>query len=442
MLNRLIPKVFYAPLSLLALLMPVGAGPAFAALEPMEEQELSGVTGEGVALGFKDFRLLFGPTSYYEAIGKAPSPAVAQLKQADGRYYGISLSGATPTSAWVGPCAADIANMGCPIGNTIPYFAAFDNPFILRVFDYSTNPSGANTLNYAGAATSQTILELLAPTSQDPWRFATWTEVRINADNANRLQGQWIMNNSKLFTLDTPGSSVASNNKIRIVKHTDTADPTVGFIWENHWQGDFRYSVNQLFTSADSYGAAPSFSNSEGFYARNIKVFMPLGQMFYQDLIFDDTAANDGNFTIELTRPGTSSTAATTDFYSVASGDTAVGGGYTRAGKPARWFETHGYFKIGDWYPVTTGTNAGAACTSCTNNTASSTADGQFFVAYDSTAAAARFAAFSDRQDTSNMDVNPIPRLTNTGNYNIVNLGDSRIDGMLIQHLVIVTRGI
>ena len=43
-----------------------------AALESLDEESLSQVTGTGLAIGFEDFRWLVKPTSYFEQVGSDP----------------------------------------------------------------------------------------------------------------------------------------------------------------------------------------------------------------------------------------------------------------------------------------------------------------------------------------------------------------------------------
>ena len=53
------------------LLVVLAAGPMVgkAALESLDEESLSQVTGTGLAIGFEDFRWLIKPTSYFEQVG-------------------------------------------------------------------------------------------------------------------------------------------------------------------------------------------------------------------------------------------------------------------------------------------------------------------------------------------------------------------------------------
>lgn len=390
--------------------------------------------------------------------------------------------------------------MGCPIGNVIPYFMPFDNPLIIRVFDYTA-------VRFGGTNLTQTVFEFLGPTNSSPFRYSWWADLLVNSSAAMRLQGQAVSNNVKLSTVE---NGVRNNMKIRVVRHTNALDPTIGLIFENHWAGDFRYSVNQAFFSPDSYGVPPVFTSAEGFYALNVKSFWPLGQLHYQSWIFDDVPTDPGNFRWTITTPN--SVGAYTNFYSAWTGDTT---GYTRRNastgvivKPSssvltdrNWYRTHAYLTFGDWWPnvnhyvhpnnggvalpthpnhwLDSGLSACSASTTVTNgvgcNGRYSTSDGMFFVSYDPSGAGnppnpsptypgngeyrpvagytaytgARFYAFSDVLNAADYDGGDngrfgVTRIANpwNGPTSAVNLGDGRIYGVLINHIELRTTGL
>jgi hypothetical protein len=440
----LTPRPFRLAALRQVLLLPLmAAGLAHAmmpGLEPMDDDDLSAFTGEGIAIGLEDIRILSGPSSRFEILGQVPNPPA---KKADARWYGISVSSNVGVTSWIGSCTAGIAGMGCPIGGVIPNLAPFDNPFILRVFDYTG-------LDFQGATVQQSVFELLAPTQHDPARVANWSELVVNNNVNDKLQGQLIFANSRLNTVR---DGVRRNNKVRIISHTDVSDPTIGFIWENHYRGDFRFSVNQTFLSQDAVGVTPWFGNVEGLYVLNLDVYFPVGHMFYQSLILDSVPSKDGNFRIELTRPGVLSNTVRTDFYSLAPGDTV---GYNRLNRPARYYETHAYFRYGDWTPPDTCNNDPGVATNCiprmtgTKNTQSAVNDGMFFVAWDQAASAAQFNAYSSRPmpptgstlRSADARTDSIPVTVYSQNLNAVNLGDGRIEGLLVNHMELITRGV
>lgn len=436
----------------LALLLPCGGQ----AMSEMSQDEMSAVTGEGIAIGLEDIRLQAGPTTRFEAVGATPS--TNKFQRADARWYGFTLASDSPVSAWAGPCGAGIAGLGCPIGGTIEYLAAFDNPYILRAFDYSR-------IAYNGTDINRTVLELLGPTEHDPYRYSAWVEFEVGGTDTTTgdiLQGQAILGGGLLYREE---NGERLNSKIRILSHSDPFDPTIAFVWHNNWQGDFRYSVNQTFMSQGQPGIPPVFGDVEGFYALNMDVFMPVGHLFYQSIILGSTPAADGNFRVELTRPDGGVNAVIDDFYS-----TADSSGYVRRNpdgtdaRPARYYETHGHFRIGDWTPPTTcDTDTSGEAYNCiprmtgTKNLPRSTDDGLFFVAYSATSTSAQFQAFSERvappTDTALKDYNADNGAfrnngylqtngNNSTDFNAVNLGDGRIEGMLIQHVELRTRGI
>lgn len=417
----------------------------------LNQDEMASVTGEGIAIGFEDIRLQTSPTTRFEAIGAPPTDP--RFQRADARWYGFTLSSNSPVSSWAGPCGPGIAGLGCPIGGTIDYLAPFDNPYILRAFDYQG-------LNFNGDTTTQTVLELLGPSEHDPYRYSAWVEFVVGGSDV--LQGQAILDDGELFRTDRFGTR--QNSEIRILSHSDPNDPTIAFVWHNNWKGDFRYSLNQGFASQDIEGFPPLFTDVEGFYTLNIEVYMPLGQLFYQSLILDDVASAPGNFRLELTRINEQASSVISDFYS-----TADASGYQRrttAGadaRPARYYETHGLFRMGDWTPPTTCSAGGAGAFNCippmagTKNGPYATDDGMFFVSRDLSSTSARFSVYSDRvapptgSTLTNYnagdgpfrgDNNFFETNSNNGLTNTVNLGDGRIEGMLIQHLELRTRGV
>lgn len=465
-----VSKRMLTALAGLGLVVSIASQPA-RALSEMEDAALEDVSGAGIAISLTNYQTGWGATSYLQAVGTAVTatdlltPTLSQaFQRADAYWYGGTYSSTSAVRAWAGTCGAGIGNMGCPIGGLIAKFAPYDNPLLLRVFNYYQSPSGSQLLDYQGTAITSanpvTIFEVLGPTRQDAFKFSFWAELQVmsNVDGSGAtrqglLQSQVIMNNSKL-TSDVNG--IPGNNKIRLFQTTRSADPTFGIIWENHFQGDFRFSVNQQALSPGVAGLAPMFTDFEGFYARNLKVHVPMGQLFYQALIFDDTVAgknasynsavNKGDFVIELTPLcyGTGCippAAVYNDFYGYSGSYTD---GYSSA-KSARYYETHGYFTIGNAGTNNNNTTAGALA-----SRDSDTTDGVFFHAWHPTNVSAQFVAYAQRPDSSQYASVPNGTFTvpNTaGNYgagrsvNAANLGDVAINGMLIHHFKMTTLG-
>ena len=92
MLTKHKKKRFSRVLATLLAAMPLLAQ---AAMESLDEESLSQVTGTGLAIGFEDFRWLVKPTSYFEQVGSDPVGDTT-LQRGDLRWYGVNISGAGP----------------------------------------------------------------------------------------------------------------------------------------------------------------------------------------------------------------------------------------------------------------------------------------------------------------------------------------------------------
>lgn len=112
---------------------------SLAALESLDEESLSQVTGTGLAIGFEDFRWLVKPTSYFEQVGSDPVGNTT-LQRGDLRWYGVNISGAGAggfhwdESGGNFGTSCDASSLGCPRGGLISDFAPHDNPYLLRAF--------------------------------------------------------------------------------------------------------------------------------------------------------------------------------------------------------------------------------------------------------------------------------------------------------------------
>ncbi|WP_303759895.1 hypothetical protein [Alcanivorax jadensis] len=252
--------------------------------------------------------------------------------------------------------------------------------------------------------------------------------------------------------------TVRRGTLFRLFQNQDDADRSVGMTFNIALSGDFRFSLAQTAASGDALGVVPEFDNgtgtgdAPGLIFRNVNSWIPMGQLFYQSLILDDNvpgsgAGGDGNFVIELTRLPNQANAYN-DFYSLPglNGGTGEGCvdaryqgascGYQRTERPSRYHETHGFIRWGDWYPGN-GANCGAAGTLC--NSSAATDDGFIFI---KATEASTFTATATQPDTSGNYNDPPPTLTRTRTgLSAVNLGDGRIEGLLIQHLKITSLG-
>lgn len=406
-------------------------------LTAIDDSSLAEVTGEGIAMALQDFRLATDPHSYIEAIGTTP-PSGAPFKLGNGRWYGLSLTGTGAGTMWNGSACTGSGDLSCPIGTAgVPWLAPFDNPFILRVFNY-------NKINYQGASQDWTVFESLMPTNHDPFRQAFWGEIEaLNGDGsvAGVLQSQAIMANVNL-----------GGTRVRLFQTANTADPTLGLTADWRLKGDFRFSVAQTADSANTIKTPPKFDNVEGMYFKNVDTFLPLGQLHYQAVTLNDLAsADDGNFVVELTPISSSQSAIYNDFYSLNSGDST---GYTTARAAitggtvsARYRETHGYVRWGDFSSANaaTASNDGIYFGSIPGGTitASAAAGGNEVYDYNSTATGwyARPVYSDDARGTQNYS-----RTKYSVNYGstapngaYVNIGDARIEGLLLQHLKITS---
>lgn len=96
----------------------------------------------------------------------------------------------------------------------------------------------------------------------------------------------------------------AAGSVFRAFVLADAADPTFGLLYHSRLQGDYRFSVNQSASDGgvpnDTIGQAPVFAATEGMYFRNVNAYVPIGQLYYQALTVQ-TVGTSGNFAIDLT---------------------------------------------------------------------------------------------------------------------------------------------
>ena len=469
-------------------------------MDVLPDEQMSSVSGAGIAIALEDWRFSIEPTGYIEQTGSdwaAARPAGLSFRRGDLRWYGFTMSaldgvGAQTTWTEANCASAGFNGLGCSRGGGVSRFAAHDNPYVVRAFNYP----GFNT---NGVAITRTVLDVLAPSTagavpaitnaQDDYRFAFWGEIEVDRNNrfpgdagaaigagqSNRLKSQTIIQGN------------AQNSVLRLFRVTDPAagntnvnNQTLGMLYHSYLKGDFRFSLAQAGVTSDAQGVAVVFHPNEGLHFRNVRAYVPLGQMFYQAMTLDSTRGpapgyalvKDGNFTLELGRiPNV--TNAYNDFYSLLAGDTT---GYLTARngldgvnltKPsARYYETHGYSRWGDWFP----TCAGAGCVSSTGtrNTANATNDGIFFYALtavpfftyrwsrlDVTDFRARTNSPSVLADRNRLGMTRGAEGTSgngtLGNFQridttvaastAINLGDARIEGMSINYLKLTSLG-
>lgn len=403
-----------------------------ASMTPLDEYEMAGVTGTGLAFIMDDFSMRWAPTSYIELTGATPHPdaQAAGWRRGDARYYGLSITnGGVAGTDWYGNgCSGNAAfgneALACPLGTNNNYgitsLASIYDPYVMRAYQYSghdytgqyrDDPSGANQM--------PTVMELIGPSNTDYWRWAFWGELEIDRNNNASHEG--ACNNSASGC--SAGASFLQSQTIIHGKPTTRAgDPailrlmrttgqgagadTFGITYQSALSGDFRFSVRQTADSPDRLHTVPDFDDNEGMYFKDVDAFLPLGVLHYQTINFDAVRDGSGNatgdFVIELTRiPNTPEIY--NHFYCGDinnSGDCAMTNGILDNPNEA----TRGYVHWGDFTGVNTATGAGLPAADSVNN-------GIYFVG------------------------------GNVGNEQVTNIGISRIEGMRIHHLKITTLG-
>lgn len=416
----------YLHLAIQGFCLALLSGPS-QALTELEDSALSKVQGAGLAIALEDFRYLMAPTSYIELTGSQASPG---FSRGDARYYGLSISsgGGSGIQQWSGDQGCLGNDLGCPIGEPLEYWAAPSNPYVLRAYEYENNiqPDGGGppVLDYSGSETPTTVFELIGPSKTDLWNWAFWGEIEVGRQvtdattgtNEGLMQSQTFIKGrpTSLFAPPSNKGYTQSENPsspARLQLLQETEEQTFGIIYHSHLSGDFRFSVAQKSSSPDSLGEVPTFDDQEGLYFSKVNAFLPLGQLAYQSITFDDIEGQEnGDFVIELTKiPNTP--AVYDDFYSLAPGDTE---GYQRSGKPDRYFKTHGYVQWGVWFPGVSESNR----------------------------------TFIEEDGSEVVYDSPAPTSQNQGIYfrepstgTITNIGTARINGLLVQSMKITTCG-
>lgn len=291
------------------LLLLLRSSPVAAELVALEDEALSENTGEGIAIVLEDFRFQMKNTGYVEQIGRAPA-AGSGFQRGDMRWYGLTISSAT--AAGLGWTGESCGHLLCPLANAGALVAPFDNPLMMRVF----NKTG---YDFQNNNVSKTVLEWIGPTASDTYRWSFWGELEVGKSgtgNAGLLQSQTMI-------VGKPVAN-ATGSILRVFQNQDNNDRTLGLNFHSRLSGDFRFSLAQTSSSPGTLGNVPLFDNgttadnAPGLKFRNVNAYLPLGQLFYQSLILNDTrndaTAGDGNFVIELTQLPNQANAYT-DFY-------------------------------------------------------------------------------------------------------------------------------
>lgn len=415
-------------------------------------------------------------------------------RRGDLRWYGINISAAGGTNDgfhWNDSTACSSGSLNCPRGGVIDNFSPFDNPYIIRAWSPPGYAANGDCVNGAtgGCTTpatpvSKAIYEFLAPTSQPNYTMSWWGEMEVGSTR-----------NSQTQTLATNAGTVVKSQNIirgnaagsifRLFNYGTAASPTFAMFYHSYLRGDYRFSVAQSVIN-NTIGQAPVFADTEGMYFRNVNAFIPLGQLYYQALTIK-AIGTSGNFELSLTPlptgTGAGEIAVQNKHYGIRTGaftGALTGNSYNDNGhgyETARannngdiaassdaafdnYKLTHGYSRWGGW--------SGASPTS--RNAADTNNDG---ILFQSCSGCDPFYAYADRplvidkrgptgstQRSQNYQCNTgntggctVPTGTN-GSTNIVsagsanatrsypraaatavNLGDSRIEGLMIQTL-------
>lgn len=413
---------------------------------------------------------------------------------------GLDWYGNTNTSLAAGNLLAYPMGKKNSPGSTNPYgivgFASVYNPFILRVFQ---NPgydyNGVYRDQVSGANAMPTVVEFIGPSKTDPWRWAFWGELEVNrggacpaGGNTNYcgLQSQTIINGtpttSGQFWNGTAYTAAPAQRKpaiLRLMQTTDTTagapagNMTLGINYQSALSGDFRFSVQQTGTggsqaspvSPDSLHTVPSFNTQEGLYFKNVDAYMPLGILHSQALMASGSSAynadgvlqtsfqQNGNFVLELTRIPDTANVYNYIYCGQTNGSVCVNrtGGTGAAGNPYTYAATtwdtnadgyidnpnndaRSYIRWGNWTTAVGGTTALDPTPSNPTCNASNTTPTCFTAKPGMTPGAGAFEI-------------PTPTSTANGIYfkdgagNVTNIGISRIEGMVIQHLKISSLG-
>ena len=140
--------------------------------------------------------------------------------------------------------------------------------------------------------------------------------------------------------------------------------------------------------------------------------------------------ANDGNFQIEVTRIQ-NIPAIYQDFYSLntsCANSTGAAGracGYNRGGRPARYFDTHGFVRWGTGF-------TGAGTPPGINNTTQG-------IMFSRPSAGGQFTVQASRNPINGGNLNTTT--VTAANRNSANIGSARADGLLVLHLRITSLG-
>lgn len=308
-------------------------------------------------------------------------------RRGDLRWYGINISAAGGSNDgyhWNDTTVCSSSSLDCPRGGVIALFSPFDNPYLIR----SGSPAGiayngdcvnGATVGCTLPATpiTKAIYEFLAPTSQPNYTFSWWGEMESGSSRSSATQAL-ATNAGTVLKSQNIIRGNAAGSVFRLYQFTQAGNQTFGMLYHSRLRGDYRFSVNQAdpdgagpITTSDAIGQPTYFAATEGMYFRNVDAFLPLGQLYYQALTVSAVGTN-GNFEIALT-PIPNTALVYNKHYALNAGDTR---GYETArannngaSNTADYDLTHGFARWGGW----------SATGSYTTNAINATDDGIYF---------------------------------------------------------------
>lgn len=229
-------------------------------------------------------------------------------RRGDLRWYGINISGATNTGYhWNDTTSCNAGSLDCPRGGVIPNFSPFDNPYVIRSWSpVGIAANGACVNGVTGSCTTpaaivnKTIYEFLAPTSQPNYTFSCWGEMETGSTRNSQTEALGTNAGNVLKSQNIIRGN-AAGSAFRIFDIGTAGNPTFAMLYHSYLRGDYRFSVAQNSTgSTDVIGQAPVFGNTEGMYFRNVNAYIPIGQLYYQALTIR-SIGTAGNFELSLT---------------------------------------------------------------------------------------------------------------------------------------------
>lgn len=416
-----------------ALLFTFLGAQAAQALSEMDDTDMASINGHGIAFLPENFQIAFNDLAYVQAIPTS-LPLNTAANVADFYWYGLQLTGANNVTSRAGQTTPAINPWG-----------SADNPWILKVespvyLKYSTSTA-------ATTAAAHPVFNYYAPRALATDRFvggtagdgkyqsiergglkyAFWGDAIVRDRNSagcatapancaeiSRMQSQSIWND---FTLSGSRFSIFQN----------TFDSSFGFTWINRINskstGVMRFSVAETTASNNTVPATiapPVFDNDEGLFITDMDINMIVGVQHYQPVILDNAANTDDpatpwdetrNLSIEVVRIPNSPS-----IYAAFNRD----------------------------YAVTTGAELAKMCTNATLDCSTAT-HGQISMGN---------VTFKDPAGNSNWTYHRPPNLPYGPSDNLVieaaqpnatangNIGSMLIDGLMINHLKIVTTGL